>query len=655
MIRILFLTILFNCNKINLRNLKNNDKYPVGPKLIKAIKEANNLAIEEEINKLNIKGIKLQDLREGSKNFLMLLIQNYGVNYEYKKDKKNKDEINEGSDEESSSQEEFDIVDEKKKIFKKYLREFHDLINDSDENGRTILFYAIDTGIGELVKEILDISGVNTEYLDIKDISPLNYCIINKADIFDYLNKTTIPNTSLTYLTKFNFIRNKKLAGTSPLIVACCSKKGHIAKALLENGTNVDIENDKDTKAIWLAAHYGEEEIAEELLARGAKHLSNRGIILHKVGNVLGPIMKALLQKSIDASLMAAGKVPGLDIPGIPVGLDVNSIFNRFQSNPELNKIACYKEVRRIYKKGNWITKIEHIDENVAIEYGELLADIVYRINKKHSELIKAKKSNSKSGNIKILKRILAINKFNEDSLPGDEEVSKDYAFKIKEEINKFLKISDSNIEIDSALKALSDGINENIFSSKEALEFGVNIGLEVNSYEILNELKEKALRNYLKLQGTRRIPSFYELEILVDKTLSSFKKLIGGRDCYESLIDYLHDSSKKTIQSKEKIIEFFNKFKKTKKVLINLKKQADKIHKTKKVSKINTLKAAVDKFYIKGENVDTTYDVNEDESKNKMPKLKIREGKAKKFIRRYKKLIEKRELLFNFIDRNIN
>ena len=636
--KILFLVLLLNCNKLNFNGLESNYKHPIDNRLINAIKKAD----DKEINNLlenveKFENIRRTELRHENKNFLMVLLQYYGTNYELKNNEAPKN-----------------ISKSKLEIFKKYLPDFKNIINDTDSNSKTIIFYAIDTGIGEIVTTLIDTDGIELEHLNKDRISPINYCILNDTSIFNYLNNKKLnANSSLNYLSKFKMSKRKKVKGVPPLLAACMANKPDIVKKLLEHGVEVDIENEHDTKAIWLAAINGYEEVVEELLLKGAKHLSRKGIALDKVQTVMGVAVKAFLQKSLDVGIAGASaiaKAHGVD-PGIPFGIDLKAFDSSYS---DIDKREAYKEVRRIYKRGNWITKIkkEDININLLLGYIELLSDTIYKINKKYLEVKDIYKINR--NNPLIVKKIYAIDKLSQEELNKDLAGVQDYIKKLHGLIVEIKGINirdDEEIEISltNFQKLLSDFL-ESYNRDKELPE---------QPYLYHNLSKDKEFAAYLK---SKQILSFHQLERLVNKAIGSLMKYIGLIN-YEKALKYLHDDFQRRTQINE------DREKRNQKTKENLKKASKSIKNffgnikhTKKVSKINALmienekkqRVPNDSIVIEGNINYENIDLNKMIENIQFPEIDINsfsDVHYDAFIKDYKKLLIEKEALFNFID----
>lgn len=640
MIKILFLILFFSCNKLKFNNLDNSYKHPMDNKLINAIKEADDKGIINLVEHIErFENIRRTELRHENKNFLMVLLQYYGTTYKPKVAEASKN-----------------ISKAKLEVFKKYLPDFKAIINDSDSNSRTVIFYAIDTGIGEIVTTLIDTEGVELEHLNKDRLSPLNYCILNDSSMFNYLyNKKVSKDASVRYISKFKMSKRKKVKGVPPLLAACMANKPDIVEKLLELDVEVDMENEHDTKAIWLAAINGYEGVVEKLLVKGAKHLSRKGIILDKVQTVMGVAIKAFLQKSLDvgiASANAIAKAHGVE-PGIPFGIDLKAFDSSYS---DIDKREAYKEVRRIYKKGNWLSEIKKEDMNInlILGYVEFLSDVVSKINKKYLEVKEIYKINK---NIPlIVKKIYAIDKMSQEEFDKDLTSVQDYVRKLH---NLIVEINGVNIRDDQDLETSLTNFQKLLVDF--LIRYDTDKQVPPQAYLVHNINKDKQFSAYLKAKG---IPSFHELERLVNKTIDSLIAFIS-LDSYEKALNYLHDDFQRRTQINEGVKKRDQKVKvNIQKIGKGLKSLANKMKHTKKVSKINALMINVDKkrirnpyISIKGnikyENIDLEKMIENIE----LPEIDTKDFKQDSydsFIKIYKELLTKKEALFNFIDNEL-
>lgn len=654
--KIFFLIVFFSCTKLNLKNLKSSSKHPISYSLSLAIKEGDDEKIMEQLEQskndlANLDNVNLADLREENKNFLMFLLQNYGKSYSHKGNNNNN----------NNNQGEKDLIKCKKEIFEKCLKyfkdnlvenEFEELMKDSDKDGKTILFYAIDTGIGEIVTSLIDIQHVDLEHLNKDKLSPLNYCILNEKSIFNYLcSKKIQGNAKKSYLKKFEMSKNPNIKGASPLLVACLSNKPDIVKKLLEQGAEVNIENDHDTKAIWLAAINGNKKVVETLLAKGAKHLSRKDIILNKTQTLLGTFMKAFLQKSLDVGIATANiaaKAHGVE-SGIPFGIDIKAFDN---TSSDIDKHEAYKEVRRIYKDGRWISSLEKKDFNVYIilEVIQTFSNIFNKITKKYLELKIIHKTNK--NNPDITRKIHSIDKMSSEML-ADIGKTKKY---LEELIVNLMNLEDFDNE-DETLKACLKDFKENLENSLN--KYKEEEKLSNRAYIIHNSKKDNSFKKYLKESDT---PTFYEMEKLLTDTVNKFQNFVHINN-YEAMLKYLHDEFQRRTQVKNDVKKREKETKDdSKRNLETIKSGLKSMFHTEKVSKINAFiqldnnknKIARKEFYIEKiieySNVNYTAHNNE----NKIPKLDTSalgdQKSYEEFMQSFKLLLDKRDSLLNFI-----
>ena len=137
---------------------------------------------------------------------------------------------------------------------KKYIKEGAD-VNDANENGESVLAYAIRQGC---------------------DVELLMLLIDNGADVFDFDEEgVSIFDMAITYnnIEMVNYLIEKGInvnstnrkSGFTPLMAAVSYGRGKIVKILLDNGANKEASDSKGFKAVDFARKMNKKSILELL------------------------------------------------------------------------------------------------------------------------------------------------------------------------------------------------------------------------------------------------------------------------------------------------------------------------------------------------------------------------------------------------------
>lgn len=369
------------------------------------------------------------------------------------------------------------ILDDIFKIFKLIDLERKDI------NKQTLIFYALSSGIEEIIDFLID--KVSLEELDKDRVNCLLYCIAARQNVFEYLIKKEHIKRF-----KLNYLKGMQLR-TSPLALAADVGRIEIVKKLLKEGANADSTDEQKNKAIILAAYRGNLKIVDLLIAARAKYLTGDEIRNRKAKDETVKIASQLAQLAIDGAVRQAA--------GAKFGPNIVGIIDSFRPKHDIDRTKCYKIINKRFKKGKWLNYLN--GKNISIKELKKFSHLIKKIKdfiEKDAIKVAGSRSTKEEKNTQSYKGIMHNLKHKVKEISNIDKENLELFRKINEDIKE---LDDKHEEFNGIIKRIEKNYEAEFISKIE--EFKKRHGGNVNN---LIKNKAKAILNNLNPRAHHKL-----------------------------------------------------------------------------------------------------------------------------------------------------